>query len=80
VPSGKITFSLPKFSFLGFGMKFPKGINGANANATPPTAKSLKKSRLDKEPSLAEPCSDMYYNMRLFAINDAIEFLTSVFL
>jgi len=43
-------------------MKFPKGINDANANATPPTAKSLKKSRLDKELFLAEPCSDMNYN------------------
>jgi hypothetical protein len=54
-------------------MKFPKGINDANANATPPTAKSLKKSRLDKELFLAEPCSDIFYNMRFFPINDATQ-------
>jgi hypothetical protein len=54
-------------------MKFPKGTNDANANATPPTAKSLKKSRLDKELFLAEPCSDMNYNRWILAINDAMQ-------
>ena len=41
----------------------------------PPTAMSLKKSRLDKELFLAEPCSDMNYNLCFFPINDAIQFV-----
>jgi len=54
-------------------MKFPNGIYGANAIATPPTARSLKKSRRDKVPFLAEPCSDMPYNTWFFPINRAIQ-------
>jgi len=49
----------PALDDVGFGIKFPKGINGANASPVPAAPINLRKSRLDNPSDFCVPCSDI---------------------
>ncbi len=59
MPSGKITGTFSSVEDDGFGMKFPNGINGANASPVPAAPINFRKSRLDNPPDFCVPCSDI---------------------